>query len=240
MPRIRAHSATSACAVARERPASRFEMADVAVCHGDELDLGTRRCPQSGDAARLQLGVVRMRAEGDHSERLSLGRWPSHLTPSSYRSSSQEEQTTQSFHGGPRISGVDDSCERGWLAGQILPVIPADGGANPCRSTGCCGRLRSHEDTQILRNRWPRGCPRGCVRSMGNGCGRREAGRRRCAGARCGHVPGGADRQRLRRGLRSHDGRRQRRRAHGRRGNQCRDLVWFEAPTWQSASSSAA
>ena len=52
----------------RQRAAGLFEMADIAVGHGDELDLVPGRRPHRRHAARLELGVVGMRAEGDYAE----------------------------------------------------------------------------------------------------------------------------------------------------------------------------
>ena len=54
-----------------QRPAGALEMSDVAVGHRDELHLVARRRPQRRHAARLQLGVVGMRAERDDPERLA-------------------------------------------------------------------------------------------------------------------------------------------------------------------------
>ena len=57
----------------RQRPAGALEVADVAVGHRDELHLVPGGGPQRRHAARLQLGVVRVRAEGDDPQRTRRG-----------------------------------------------------------------------------------------------------------------------------------------------------------------------
>jgi len=60
-------------AALRERPAGLLEVADVAVGHGDELHLVAACGPERRHAARLELGIVGMGAEGDDAQRLT--RW---------------------------------------------------------------------------------------------------------------------------------------------------------------------
>ena len=56
----------------RQRSTGGFEMADVAIGHGHELDLGASRRPQRRHAARFQLRIVGMGAEGDDAQGLRL------------------------------------------------------------------------------------------------------------------------------------------------------------------------
>ena len=55
-------------AAARERPAGIPPVPDVAVGDGDELDVMPERRPLRGRPADPELGVIRMRAEGDDPE----------------------------------------------------------------------------------------------------------------------------------------------------------------------------
>ena len=69
MPRIRAHSATSAFGGLSQRTAGALEVSDVAVRHRHELHLVPLRRPQRRHSTRLELGVVWMRPERDDPER---------------------------------------------------------------------------------------------------------------------------------------------------------------------------
>jgi hypothetical protein len=53
-----------------QRSAGLLEVSDVAVGHRHELHFVARRRPHRGDAARFELGIVRMGAEGDDPQRL--------------------------------------------------------------------------------------------------------------------------------------------------------------------------
>ena len=87
----------------REGTAGGGEVADVAVGHRDELHLVPGRRPERRDAARLELGIVWMRAEGDDAEGLGLcncgGSFGGRVQQEGNR---QAEQAVEPLHGNPR------------------------------------------------------------------------------------------------------------------------------------------
>ena len=83
---------------ARQRPSRLLEMADVAVGHGDELHLVPGRRPQRRHPARLQLRIVRVRAEGNDAERLLGHRGSRYRTVNGRTGQTQQHHTNQSLH----------------------------------------------------------------------------------------------------------------------------------------------
>ncbi len=89
-------------APACQRAAGRAEVADVAVGHRDELDLVPGRSPERRDAARLQLGIVGMGAEGDDAKGLGLCEGGRISAVACKNGTRENEQAAEPFHGSPR------------------------------------------------------------------------------------------------------------------------------------------